>query len=121
MPLKPLRPCLHPGCPALVSTGRCPAHARAYDRQRGTSAERGYHSPEHRAWRRAVLELHPTCADPDRRHPDEERLAVHADHIIPVRLGGTWAIENGQGLCHSCHSAKTMREQRARGELPGGG
>lgn len=48
-----LRPCLEPGCPALIQPGttRCPAHARERDRARPTPTQRGYDAP-HRAQRR---------------------------------------------------------------------
>ena len=51
---------------------------------------------------RDVLCVVPTC----------KRPATQADHIIPLSMGGTWALENGQGLCHQHHSSKTAREQR---------
>ena len=41
------RPCIEPGCPNLTEGTRCAAHARARDRARGSSAQRGYDS----AWR----------------------------------------------------------------------
>lgn len=36
--------------------------------------------------------------------------ATVADHIKPLAQGGDWSLENGQGLCHGCHSIKTRRE-----------
>jgi 5-methylcytosine-specific restriction protein A len=33
-----------------------------------------------------------------------------ADHIVPLRRGGDWGLENGQGLCASCHGKKTAKE-----------
>lgn len=33
-----------------------------------------------------------------------------ADHILPLRRGGGWEIENGQGCCKACHDWKTRRE-----------
>ena len=39
-----------------------------------------------------------------------KKREAHADHIIPVvqRLDLRYAVENGQCLCHSCHSRKTL-------------
>jgi len=37
--------------------------------------------------------------------------ATVADHIKPLSRGGDWSLENGQGLCHPCHSRKTAQEQ----------
>lgn len=40
-----MRVCAEPGCPTLIpQPGRCPTHARARDRARGTRQERGYDS-----------------------------------------------------------------------------
>ena len=36
------RVCLEPGCPTITDRARCPVHARAKDRERGTRQERGY-------------------------------------------------------------------------------
>ena len=40
--------------------------------------------------------------------------ANEIDHITPLELGGTDAIENLQVLCHDCHSAKTAEQARTR-------
>ncbi len=36
----------------------------------------------------------------------------HADHIVPVTLGGSWLPSNRQRLCGRCHGAKTRAEAR---------
>lgn len=42
MPYGPARPCAEPGCPQLTDRGRrCPEHARAAERRRGSAARRG--------------------------------------------------------------------------------
>ncbi len=41
-----------------------------------------------------------------------ERRAEEVDHIIPLARGGTNKWENLQSLCKSCHSKKTIRENR---------
>jgi 5-methylcytosine-specific restriction protein A len=139
-PFAAARPCRNPTCPALIRSGRfCPEHAREYEARRGSPSSRGYDA-RHRAWRLAVLADHPVCQDPDRRHPDHQEPATTADHIVALvewerdaeaaalrlllRLGnGTdaawlltelhaWSLLNGQGLCASCHSSKTARENR---------
>lgn len=33
------------------------------------------------------------------------------DHVVPVHLGGKTTVENGQALCHPCHTSKTGRER----------
>ena len=41
--------------------------------------------------------------------------ATEVDHIVEVADGGDlYGLDNLQSLCHSCHAAKTKREQRAR-------
>jgi 5-methylcytosine-specific restriction endonuclease McrA len=36
---------------------------------------------------------------------------LEADHIVPLTSGGAALdLENGRTLCHSCHNAKTQRD-----------
>lgn len=35
---------------------------------------------------------------------------VEADHIVPVLMGGTNDLNNGQALCRRCHKGKTILE-----------
>jgi 5-methylcytosine-specific restriction protein A len=35
------------------------------------------------------------------------------DHIVPLRAGGTDALDNLQTLCLRCHAAKTRQEMAA--------
>lgn len=112
MPFRAPQPCRHPGCPKLVPFGNCPDHqqpkqkrARGKDR-RPSARKRGY-DRRHEAWRAAVLRRDPWC----RRCT--VRRSEHADHITPIRKGGArFDLKNGQGLCQSCHNAKTAREDR---------
>jgi 5-methylcytosine-specific restriction protein A len=95
--------------------GRCQEHRKVeqkrYDADRGTSAQRGY-GAAHRAWREQVLARDPVCVDPYAVHAKAGRdePATVADHIVPVRRGGRWTLDNGQGLCASCHGMKNVRE-----------
>jgi 5-methylcytosine-specific restriction protein A len=112
MPWAPKHPCATPGCAALVERGqsRCHAHraayARAYDEERGTPAQRGYDA-RHRAWRQAILARDPICKLCGRVP------STVADHVTPLRLGGTWALSNGQGVCERCHNRKRGRERHS--------
>jgi len=90
-----------------------PAPRRIVPRRPSRQA-RGY-GAKHEAWRKAVLRERPWCKDPRGRHPDALLLATHADHIVPLKQGGTWDLDNGQGLCHDCHSAKTVGEDGGLG------
>lgn len=117
---KPKRPCSHPGCRALTSKGRCPEHTnhmthhdrqrqREYDKQRGTTAERGYGHRWQKA-RKGFLLLNPLCV-----HCRDRGIRTSAnvvDHIIPHKGDSDlfWSKENWQSLCFSCHSTKTVKE-----------
>ena len=113
MPRYPPHPCNWPGCPELATRRFCASHARLYDSSRGSAPERGYDA-EHRAWRAQVLARDSLCPGLYNRHPEGALVATVADHILPVRQGGTWELDNGQGLCAGCHGAKIVREQRQR-------
>ena len=117
MPFRPMKPCGYRGCQVLVSAGRCQACRRQAEQLRGNATDRGY-DHRHRTWRAQVLAQCPYCVDPERRHPHELRPSRVADHVVPLRRGGTWDLTNGRGLCLSCHNALGARE-RARHE--GGG
>lgn len=111
MPRKPLHPCSTPGCPTLTAGRFCVAHhaesARRQDQIRGTAAQRGY-GAFHRRWRAAVLANDPVCVAC--LAAGVETLATVADHIVPLRLGGGWEPENGQGLCETHHQQKSGKE-----------
>lgn len=103
MPRAPLKPCRHPGCAALATSGYCPAHPRRVMRDRRPSAAaRGYNG-EWQTIRAIVLAEEPCC-----RKCGEPSSMV--DHITPLRQGGTHARENLQALCRSCHGKKTARD-----------
>jgi len=113
MPQSALRPCAAQGCAALVGRGvrYCPAHAKqkraAIDRGRLSPSKRGYGW----AWQRLrtnVLLMEPLCREC--RAWGRVVAATDVDHITPKSQGGTDDMTNLQALCHSCHSAKTMRE-----------
>lgn len=77
---------------------------------RGSAASRGY-GARHRKWRKLVLARHPVC----RGWPIGSGcgdLATIADHIVSLRSGGNWSLENGNGMCARCHNKKTMSESR---------
>ena len=115
---KPLRPCLHPGCTALVRSGYC-------ERHRPPRVER--RSEDSRRWRRWYSlpvwsdDLRPEqlAREPFCRECAAHGLRVYAtdvDHVVPH--DGDWSKfidpENLQSLCHSCHGRKTAAESRAK-------
>lgn len=112
VPAKAKKPCSVPACPNLTNERYCANHSdrgKQQDRQRGTSAERGYGS----AWRKARagwLRKHPLCAECKRKDIITE--ATEVDHILPHKGNRIlfWDRANWQSLCKSCHSAKTALE-----------
>ena len=108
MASKPLRPCLHPGCTALVRGGYCEQHQPKRVERR---------SAESRAWRRWYSL--PVWTDDLRPNQLLRGLRVRAtdvDHVVPFE--GDWSKfvdpDNLQSLCHSCHGRKTAAESRAK-------
>ena len=104
MPMKPLNPCRHPGCPNLAEERYCTVHAP--DHKRATAHERGYTSK----WQRRsklYLKTNPLCVECKRRG----RLtpATVVDHIVPHRGNEQlmWSESNWQALCKPCHDKKT--------------
>lgn len=108
---KALRCCARPGCPILVPSGYCEAHARtpwaqAYPvtRTRGRALQR---------LRADLFDRYPLCVLclQQGRH----RPSVIRDHIVPLFEGGQDTETNVQALCQECSDAKTIREStRAR-------
>lgn len=116
MAQKPLRPCRHPGCTALVSDGYCDLH-RPKDR-RSDEAKSWHWMYLTSEWmedlRPGQLLREPFCRECARR--GVRTPATEVDHIQPHR--GDWAVftdrGNLQSLCHPCHSRKTMAEMRQK-------
>lgn len=99
------RPCIECGTPSPRT--RCPLHEADRNRERGSSAQRGYTNP----WRRtrdAYIARHPLC-----EWSGCNELAIDVDHKTPVRAGGTHRHTNLQSLCRTHHARKT-RDDRGR-------
>jgi len=107
------------GCPKTTRQRYCDEHAalaaRMYDRNRGSTSQRGYDSTWERvAERRRHLDcgLCQTCLN--------EGLVTASqivDHIIPLHVRPDWRLEinNTQVLCHPCHTRKTSDDVRRYG------
>ena len=124
MPVRPKRPCSHPGCPELVTSGQCEAHqaqakerraadVQRYDLLRGSAAQRGYDA-RWTAYSRQYRKDYPLCV---RCLAAGLLVSVerggHVDHIKPVTGPHDplfWDPANHQSLCRSCHSEKTAAE-----------
>src|SRR5665648_99111 len=104
MPRPPSK-CARYGCPTITSRRYCRDHATGWQ-TKGTT------TPELRAWRLAVLNR---CGwRCQTQGPGCERRATQADHIIPVAEGGQTTMQNGAGICVTCHKKEFLAEA-ARG------
>ena len=109
-----MRVCNVAGCPTLFEGkgGRCPQHTRQADQARGTSRDRGYNTPGHRAFRAAVLMRDPICVI-----PGCNQWATVADHYplsrreLVERGMNPNDPQYGRGLCHQHHSVETAQHQ----------
>jgi 5-methylcytosine-specific restriction protein A len=125
--LAPRKPCLKPGCNVLVGNGSyCDAHKIEkkqvevnqriqYDKERGTSASRGYNYRWSKASKK-YREDNPLCIMCEAKGIVKINNCV--DHKIPVNSPDDplfWEESNWQGLCTSCHSEKTAKEDGALG------
>ncbi len=118
MARKPLRPCRHPGCFRLTANGWCLEHQPKTKRpdQRSEQAKEWHKLYSKDIWTKVLrpgqLLREPFCRECAKR--GYRVRATEVDHIKPHR--GDWALfidpNNLQSLCHACHSAKTMAENR---------
>jgi len=121
MPIRPARPCNHPGCPRLVRDGsHCPDHAkdrRQYDQQRGSSTKRLYDYQWQKA-SKAYLQRNPLCMYCQRQ--GRITAATVVDHRIPHRGDPVlfWDEDNWQGLCTPCHSSIKQSEENRSNSRP---
>lgn len=98
--------CRQSGCGQTVTrSGYCAKHRRAYEKERGTAAKRGYDDRWRKA-RLAFLKEHPICAE------CKDELASVVDHKTPHKGDPElfWDQTNWQELCPTCHNRKTALE-----------
>lgn len=126
MPARPLQLCRQHGCRTLTRErgGRCEAHRRELEHEYNQvgdddrkATKRFYAGLRWRKLRQWILEMRPLCAECQRA--GVLRPATEVDHITPrsERPDLAYDQDNLQGLCRSCHSAKTMREKNRGGGL----
>lgn len=98
MPSRPPRPCAHPGCREVVSSGcRCAAH-RVTETRRQKRPDPFYISTRWRRLRALVLRASPLCALCG-------AVATLVDHIVPIKAGGAdLDPKNLRSMCASCHA-----------------
>ena len=112
--------CGRSGCPNKAKSGDsyCKEHIqvqrRQYDKQRGSSAERGYDAKwkKYREW---YLRNHPLCRICEVE--GKTIIATVIDHIVSIRRKGSfWDPNNHQALCKPCHDRKTVTEDGGLGK-----
>ena len=108
MPMKPKKPCMHPGCPNLVPSGAkyCDEHKELHPEEVRSSSSRGYGSAWQKA-RKKFLTAHPLCVMCQQEGKYVKATVV--DHIIPHRGDQKlfWDTSNWQSLCEHHHNLKT--------------
>ena len=84
-----------------------PRTARAMPKQ----AAAHYLTPEHKAWRSAVVARAGGCCQACGR----SGVRLYADHVVELRDGGApLDPSNGQALCGACHTRKTAAARAVR-------
>jgi 5-methylcytosine-specific restriction endonuclease McrA len=111
------KPCLAPGCPELVESGRCPEHTP--ERRPTPRPPRQRLAFDNAAWQKLSLRIRKQrpwceCRDPDCMCGGTcSRPSTEVDHIIPRRMfataGAAHREENLQALCNPCHRSRTRR------------
>jgi len=112
--------CAHPGCTIRVPKGRCREHARAYDRQRGTAAERLYTSRWQRISKRWLSKPgHQLCVYCQEK--GRITAAECIDHEPPHRGDPVlfWDQSTWRPACISCNSRKAVLQEGGFGRRRG--
>ena len=135
MPNLALTPCAVPGCPELVTGGRCERHRREYDQQRESTSDRGYDWAWQKLRKRFLRARCESCGDrpsancrqcagtglanafcAECLNEGKLVLTTEVDHVIPhqqqpqLRLD----IRDLQGCCGTHHAGKTNAEASGR-------
>lgn len=127
MPTAPAKPCLHPGCPALVINGnRCSAHAKhspgaTYDQTTRKLDPVLARNAELRGsnWQK-VARLHkqqnPLCSDPFADHAGWPVAVQQSHHVLPLSTHPHLAfdLENLAPLCSRCHAKVEAMERQGK-------
>jgi 5-methylcytosine-specific restriction protein A len=123
MPIAPRKPCLRPGCPALVAKGYCDLHRKQKSREKSRARDRGdpqvmkwWSSKRYKVKRAWFMKRNPLCASCYEKGRVEP--ATQLDHIVAHKGSYElfWSESNWRGLCRSCHSRKTVTEDGGFGK-----
>lgn len=109
MPSAAPKPCNQPGCGVLVrdGTSRCAKHPREAWAKKATATKR-VTGRRLQAMRASLFARHPLCVECERQ--GRVTLATQRDHVVSLEEGGPDDDDNVQGLCISCHDAKSKAE-----------
>jgi 5-methylcytosine-specific restriction protein A len=110
MPSKPLNPCSVPGCPELVSGGRCEAHSKQDKARRAETGNSAYKTTRWQRIRKAYLYRHPWCVLCARQATVADHYPLSRKQLVaqgvepdtPSRL---------RPLCAPCHNKETAKHQ----------
>jgi 5-methylcytosine-specific restriction enzyme A len=120
LPSKPKKPCNYPGCPNLTQERYCQIHNKAvrnkYDKNRGSSTERGYGYRWRKESKQFLFE-HPLCECDECKRMHRLLPSEVVDHIIPHRGDPIlfWDKNNWRAMSKRCHDQKTAREDNGFG------
>jgi 5-methylcytosine-specific restriction protein A len=110
MPFKALRPCTHPACSRLVTSGKCEEHrqkeAQHYDAARGSARERGYGGTWQKI-RAMKLSCDPLCERCLLAGHDVVAVLVHHRDRNPKNN----EAGNLESLCDPCHKTEHQSER----------
>lgn len=110
---RPLRPCLTPGCAALVARGHCTAHAPPPRPRHSPEADRFYASTRWKNVRAIVRRAQPICQRCKRApsqsvdHKNSDLNDLRFDPFDPLN-------SNLEALCQRCHNTKTSTTRRGQ-------
>ncbi|EFL01599.1 HNH endonuclease [Streptomyces sp. SPB78] len=110
MPRRPRKPCSVPGCPELVTTGRCPAHEREAEERRGSSSERGYDTRWQRR-RAAYLYHHPWCVLCGQPATVADHFPLSRKQLVARGDPDPDTDKHLRPLDRACHARETARHQ----------
>lgn len=114
MPLKPLKPCAHPGCGVLTIQAFCIKHEGQHKQERSnwskqeSPKDRGYGYTWTKIRKLVMLRDGGICQVCQANGIVKE--ATEVDHIIPKHKGGDDSESNLQAICKKCHQEKTALE-----------
>ena len=114
MAMKPLRPCRHPGCPALTREGYCDRHKPKPAARRASAEYHAWYSLP--VWtdelRPGQLLAEPWCRECAKRGIRTRATVV--DHVEPHR--GNWARPISRACASAATTGKQRRSRRKSGE-----